>query len=88
MAWQIEFTKSAAKQLKKLDPHTAKLVVCFLRERVENSDDPRNSGKALTGNLGTLWRYRFGDYRVICDIQDDVLRVLVITIGHRRNVYD
>ena len=87
MAWRIELTDSAKKQLGKLDKATAKRITGFLRERLAPLDDPRSLGKALTGPLGTYWRYRVGDFRIICDIQDDALRVLVVRIGNRREVY-
>jgi len=87
LAWRIELTDSAKKQLAKLDKATAKRITAFLRERLASLDDPRSLGKALTGPLGTYWRYRVGDFRIICDIQDDTLRVLVVRIGNRREVY-
>ena len=87
MAWRIEFTATAAKQLAKLDRVEAKRITSFLRERVVIGDDPRSTGKALTGSLGGLWRYRIGDYRIICEIQDGALCVLVVQLGHRREVY-
>ena len=88
MAWRIELTETAAKQLGNLDKHEAKRITRFLRERLESTEDPRTAGKALTGpQLGTYWRYRVGDYRVICDIRDQVLVILVIGIGNRRDVY-
>ena len=87
MAWRIELTDSAKKQLGKLDKAMAKRITAFLRERLAPLDDPRSLGKALTGPLGTYWRYRVGDFRIICDIQDDALRVLVVRIGNRREVY-
>lgn len=85
MAWRIELTETAAKQLSKLGKPDAKRITAFLRERVV--DDPRATGKALTGPLGGLWRYRVGDYRLVCEIQDAMLRVLVVKIGNRREVY-
>ena len=87
MTWQIELTKSAEKDLKKIDRVVAKRILSFLRERIATSDDPRSMGKALTGKFGTFWRYRVGDCRVICDIQDNVLCVLVVKIGNRRDIY-
>lgn len=86
MAWTIEYAESARKQLRKLDKPTAKRIVDFMDERV-SSNDPRRLGNALTGPLGDLWRYRVGDFRVICEIQDGVLTVLVLQIGNRREVY-
>lgn len=88
MVWRIELTASSAKQLAKLDRGEAKRITSFLRQRLAVLDDPRTTGKALTGpHLGAYWRYRVGDYRIICDIQDDALCVLVIEIGNRREVY-
>ena len=87
MAWRIELTATAARQLAKLDKNDARRITGFLRQRLAVTDDPRSSGKALTGPLGGFWRYRVGDFRVICDIQDEALRVLVIEIGNRREVY-
>ena len=88
MVWRIELTATAAKRLAKLDKGEAKRITSFLRQRLAVLDDPRTTGKALTGpHLGAYWRYRVGDYRIICDIQDSALCVLVIEIGNRREVY-
>lgn len=88
MAWTIEYTDGALKQLKKLDRSAAQALVNYLSERISPLADPRSSGKALVGPLGGLWRYRVGDFRVICDIQDEVVRILVVQLGHRSKVYD
>jgi mRNA interferase RelE/StbE len=85
LAWRIELTDTAVKQLSKLGKPEARRITTYLRERIV--DDPRSVGKPLTGPLGGLWRYRVGDYRMICEIQDAVLRVLVVRIGNRRDVY-
>jgi mRNA interferase RelE/StbE len=87
LAWTIEYTETGKKQLRKLDKLAARRIVDFMDERVAPSDDARVIGKALKGSLGDLWRYRVGDYRVLCDIQDGVLTVLVLRIGNRREVY-
>jgi mRNA interferase RelE/StbE len=87
LAWTIEYAETARKQLRKLDKLAARRIVDFMDERIAPSDDPRELGKALKGSLGDLWRYRVGDYRVLCDIQDGVLTVLVLRIGNRREVY-
>jgi mRNA interferase RelE/StbE len=88
LAWRIELTATAVKQLGKLDKSEAKRITTFLRERLAPAEDPRNVGKALRGpQLGTYWRYRVGDCRIICDIQDKALVVLVLAIGNRRDVY-
>lgn len=88
MAWRIELTATAARQIGKLDKSEAKRITTFLRQRLATLTDPRSTGKALTGpQLGAFWRYRVGDYRIICDIQDAALCILVIEIGNRRDVY-
>jgi mRNA interferase RelE/StbE len=87
LAWTIEYADTAKKQLRKLDKLAARRIVDFMDERIAPSDDPRALGKALKGSLGDLWRYRLGDYRILCDIQDGVLTVLVLQIGNRREVY-
>lgn len=87
MAWQIELTDSAAKALRKMDPQAARRITEFLRRRVAGDRDPRHLAKSLKGELNSYWRFRVGDFRLICDIQDQKLRVLVIRIAHRREVY-
>jgi mRNA interferase RelE/StbE len=87
LAWTIEYTQTARRQLKKLDKPLARRILDFLDDRIGKQDDPRTLGKALTGPLGALWRYRVGDYRVICEVQDSSTTILVLQIGHRREVY-
>lgn len=87
MAWTIEFDAVAAKELGRLDRSIQRRIVRFLRERIAPCEDPRVLGKALRGDRGEFWRYRVGDYRLLCRIEDDVLIVLVVTVGHRREVY-
>jgi len=87
LAWRIELTATAAKQLSRLGAVEARRITRFLRDRLAGADDPRRLGRALTGPLGGLWRYRVGDYRVICEIRDDRLVVLVLRIAHRRDAY-
>ena len=88
MVWTISYTDTARKQLRKLDKQSARRILDFMDERIAGAQNPRDTGKALTGPLlGSFWRYRVGDYRIICEIQDGKLRVLVIEIGHRREVY-
>lgn len=87
MDWTVDYTDTAKGQLKKLDKQIARRIVDFMDERVAGRENPRDSGKALTGPLGDFWRYRVGDCRVICDIQDGVLRVLVVQVGNRREIY-
>lgn len=88
MAWRIEFEAGALKDLKKLDRPIAQRIVSFLRDRVAPLDDPRSMGAALLGSkLGEFWRYRVGDYRIICEIRDKELVILAVSIGHRREIY-
>ena len=88
MAWRIEFADSAAKQLRKLDPQTAKRILTFLRDRVAPLDDPRAIGEAPRGKeLGDFWKYRVGDWRVIADIEDGLVLITAVRIGNRRELY-
>ncbi len=87
MAWTIEYAKTAKDQLRKLDRTVARRILDFMDERIAPLENPRQSGKALKGPMGEFWRYRVGDYRVVCDIRDGVLTVLVLQIGNRREVY-
>ena len=85
MAWTIEFAKSAQKELSKLERSAAQRIIAFLRDRV--AVDPRSVGGPLKGELSVFWKYRIGEYRLYADIQDDRVTVLVVKVGHRRNVY-
>ncbi len=88
MAWRIEFDPSAEKELGKLGREPARRILTFLSERVTGLGDPRRIGEALKGSkLGDFWKYRVGDYRIIVDIRDDALCVLVVRVGNRRDVY-
>ena len=87
MAWKIEFAESAQKELKALDRKAQRDITNYLRNRIATDEDPRRFGDPLRKSLSGLWKYRVGNYRIICDIQNDVLIVLVIRIGHRSKVY-
>ena len=87
MAWTIEIAQSAERALARLDPTNADRIRHYLRERVAGSDNPRGLGKALVGELGGLWRYRVGNYRILCQIKDAEVVVLVVKIDHRRKIY-
>ncbi len=86
MRWQIKFEKSARYSLEKLDKPIRKQIENYL-DKLSQLDNPRQRGKGLTGSRSGQWRYRVGDYRVICEIQDNILVVLVLEIGHRSNIY-
>lgn len=88
MAWTVKLDEKAELELDKLDPQVARRILKFLFERVATLEDPRSIGESLKGSkLGDFWKYRVGDYRLISDIQDGELRVLVVRIGNRREVY-
>ncbi len=87
MAWTVSFEPRALGELKKLDRSAQRRVVRFLEERIAGDHDPREFGKALTGDRVGLWRYRVGHYRIVCRIDDENLTVLVLRIAHRKDVY-
>lgn len=87
MSWEVELSPEAAKWLRKADPQTARRIIAALRA-ITTLDNPRTRGEALTGSLSGLWRYRIGDYRVVCDLQDARLVVLVIDVDHRSVIYE
>jgi len=87
LAWRIEITRTATRQITKLDRQAQGSILHFLRERLSPTDSPRQWGRALQGEKRGLWRYRVGDYRLICDIQDEKITVLVLELGHRKDVY-
>jgi len=88
MAWKIELSSRAERSLDKFDPQITRRILTFLFERVAHLDDLRSMGEALQGSrLGDFWRYRVGDYRIICRMEDTRLVVMVVSIGHRRDVY-
>lgn len=88
MKYRVELTERAKKTIKKLDKYTAKMILSWLRKNLEGCKDPRSHGKGLTANRSGQWRYRIGDYRLIADIQDDKVLILVLEIGHRRDIYE
>ena len=88
MGWKIELARAAERDLDKLDPQVARRILVFLHGRLAELDDPRSIGEPLKGSkLGEFWKYRLGDYRVISSIEDNVLTILVVRIGNRREVY-
>ncbi len=88
MAWKIEFHRAVERELEKLGRDAAARILRFLNDRVARLDDPRSLGEALKGSeLGSFWKYRVGDYRVIADIDDGAVRILVVRVGNRRDVY-
>lgn len=88
MTYHVEFTREALKALKKLDPHTALFITAWIRKNLEGCADLRLHGKGLTANRSGQWRYRVGDYRLIAEIQDGKVVILILTIGRRRDIYE
>ena len=86
--WIVEFDDRARRELRKLDQQTQQEILRYLRERIAGSPDPRQFGKPLRMNLAGLWRYRVGDYRLICRLEENRLVVFVIRVGHRRDAYE
>lgn len=87
MAWKVEFDQVAVRELDRLDPQHARKILVFLADRIAGDEDPRRFGASLRSNLAGLWKYRVGDYRLICDIHEEQVLVLVLNIGHRSKVY-
>ena len=88
MAWKVELDPAAERELGKIDQQTARRILAFLHGRVAQLDDPRSIGEALKGSkLGAFWKYRVGDYRIVASIEYGALRILVVRIGNRREVY-
>ena len=88
MAWLIKIRPKAERQLDQMDPQVARRILRFMNERIAHLDNPRSVGEALKGpELGELWKYRVGDYRIIASIEDQQVRILVVRIGNRREVY-
>ena len=87
MAWTVEVSGFAEKQLRKLDKPIQRRLIDWLEDRIDGCKNPRHFGESLRGEMAGLWRYRVGDYRVMCEIQDQQLVVLALAVGHRREIY-
>lgn len=88
MQYKIKYSDKIKKDLKKLDGYTRKNIQSWISKHLENCEDPKKIGKPLTGNFKGQWRYRIGDYRLICIIEDDVLLITAIRVGHRKHIYE
>ena len=88
MSYKVDFTKKADKQLKKMEAYVSRKISDWIEENLEGSENPRLYGKALKGTWEGYWRYCVGDYRIIADIQDDKILILVTEVGHRREIYE
>lgn len=87
MSYRIDFTQDALKALKKMDRSIARLILAWVRKNLEGCEDPRAHGKGLTANRSGTWRYRVGDYRLIAEIQEEKVLILILEVGHRRDIY-
>lgn len=87
MSYSVLLTQKAKKQLSKLDKYTSKLIVSWLKKNLDGCENPRIHGKALVANKAGQWRYRVGDYRILAEIRDEEVIILVLQIGHRRDIY-
>ena len=88
MIWKVEWDDRARKELRKLDPSAQKELLSYLRSRIDGSKNPRLFGQSLVGNKAGLWRYRVGNYRLICRLEDNTLVVFVVGVGHQKEVYE
>ena len=87
MTYKVEYTEQAIKELRKIDKHTQFFILAWIEKNLVDCENPRQHGKGLTANRSGEWPYRVGDYRIIADIEDDKVIILVLTVGHRREVY-
>ncbi len=87
MGWTIRYLKSAQKEAQKIDPQARERIRHYLEQRIARLEDPRQLGEPLKGQLASLWRYRVGAYWVICELRDQELLILVVRLGHRKEVY-
>lgn len=87
MRYSVETTSRFDREFKKLDKYTQRMLKSWITKNLEGCSDPRQHGKGLTANRSGQWRYRIGDYRLICEIEDDRLVILALSVGHRRDVY-
>jgi len=87
MCYTVEYSQQALKVIKKLDKQTRALIVGWIEKNLNGCENPRQHGKGLTADKAGLWRYRIGDYRVIADIQDARIVIMITTVGHRRDIY-
>lgn len=88
MIYKVEFSEEGKKNLKKLDSFSQKLIMKWIHKNLLDATNPRTHRKELKGELKGFWRYRVGDYRILADIQDDIVTILVVKMGHRREIYD
>ena len=88
MTWKVEFDNRARKELRKLDKSAQNRILKWVREELATDKNPRRTGKNLRGTMQGLWRYRIGDYRIISQIQDELVIILIVRISHRKDIYE
>jgi len=88
MVYQVVYTKKAIKSLKKVDKAQQRLIIAWIEKNLMNVKDPRMIGKSLKGHLKSYWRYRVGNYRILADINDDKIKIIIFNIGHRKDIYE
>lgn len=88
MVYRVQYEKNALKTLKKLDRYQRVLILSWIEKHLQGTDNPRFSGKALKGSLKDYWRYRVGQYRIIADIQDEKITIMIVAVGHRKDIYE
>ncbi len=88
MKYKVAYTKTAVKQFKKMDKKIAALILSYIEDKLVDCENPRLYGKALRGDLSDIWRYRIGSYRILAKIEDDILLITVVELGHRKEIYD
>ncbi|ONK24680.1 addiction module toxin RelE [Bacillus sp. VT-16-64] len=87
MAYQIVYTKKAIKSLSKIDPAQQRMIIAWIEKNLINTENPKSLGKNLKGNLKEYWRYRVGNYRILADINNDEVKIIIFNIGHRKDIY-
>ena len=87
MTYKVVYTTTAAKQFKKMDRSIAAFILSFIEDKLVDCENPRAYGKAFQGNLSEIWRYRVGDYRILAKIEDQLLIITVVEVGHRKSIY-
>ena len=87
MIYALKYEEKAVKQIRKLDPSARRLIKSWIEKNLLNTDNPRQHGKALTGSLSQFWRYRVGDYRILAEINDTEIVIIIVEVGHRREIY-
>lgn len=88
MTYRVVFSQAAAREIRKMDKHVAAFILAWINKNLDGCENPRQHGKGLTANHSGKWRYRIGDYRLIADIQDDQVLILIVAVGHRRDIYE